>query len=299
MGKKIVYIILCLSFLIILSKGSFAQYIIAGQHGVNDVYTDVVPDDSLQAWLSPFGMEDSLKLDIDHDGHYDFKISVNGFLAMGGEGEGCDIAHQYTNEFIDTHYDSTYHGPSGWAYCSVPNIYNNGDTINSRLRFAGTGGTFSGYGAGGFMYVNVHDWDTIGDHYVAIKMIVPNDTLYGWIRVNVNASYKIKIKDYACNRNPNTIYLPLAETILYPNPASTEMQIVFNSFEPQTITIYTIQGALLNTIYVDSGSDTYYYPNKYTYTLDTGIMDIGMYLMKIESAKETIVKKFIVMHNKK
>jgi len=168
MRKKIFFIIACLSFVILISKVSSAQYIIAGQHGVNDVYTDVVPDDSLQAWLSPFGMFDSLKYDIDQNGINDFVFEVDGFYA-GGVGEGCGIGHRNSNTFVDTHVDSTYHGPPGWAYCLVPNIYNNGDTINSRLRFAGTGGTFSAFGSGSFMYVNVHDWDTIGDHYVLLK----------------------------------------------------------------------------------------------------------------------------------
>jgi hypothetical protein len=295
MGKKIVYIILCLSFLILLSKVSFAQYIVAGQHGVNDVYT--YSDTSLGYYGEWGFMQDSLELDIDRNGTCDFKIFGYGMATLAGRNIGCRVV--CLNSFIDTHLDSTLNGTAGWIYRNVPNIHNNGEIINNQLNFVNSNLSFSSEIAG-VTGVSVHEWDNIGEHYVAIKLIIPNDTLYGWISVQVQTSNycKIIIKDYACNGNPNTIYHPTSETPLYPNPANEEMRIVFSSLEPQIINIYTIQGALLNTLSVNPGNDTYYYPDKFTYTIPTGIMANGMYIIKIESAKETVIKKFVVSHIK-
>ena len=77
--KKCYSLFAFFSFLLINGTVSFGQYIIAGQHSLNDIYTDIVPDTTFYGHYGPGGYRyDTLKIDIDKNGSSDFEFRVGG-----------------------------------------------------------------------------------------------------------------------------------------------------------------------------------------------------------------------------
>src|SRR6185437_1801496 len=78
-----------------------AQFIIAGSVG-NNYYYDVNPDVVLKALnvhLSSYPT-DSLKLDVDSDGVFDFKMQSYGGGGLGGGAGGCVITPLTSYAFV-------------------------------------------------------------------------------------------------------------------------------------------------------------------------------------------------------
>ena len=302
MIKKNHFLLVFISFLLIHSSFIYGQYIIAGQHDTTDIYTDLIPDVTvLMLNGAPTGYYfDSLKLDIDQNGTFDFLIYSGGGGGLGGGGEGTTIVSLNTNSFISTFPDTSRWGPfpSMYVVDSVPLAHATGDSICSSLLFTYSHSDFFASHYGNFAAPTVTYWNNIGERYVAVKLIVPNDTLFGWIKVQVDNTGQITIKDYACNKNPNHFSnMPSSEVNLYPNPTNSDLHIIFNSIEPQTITITTAQGALVNIISVNPGAN-YIYTDKYEYVLNTVSLSQGIYILTIDSSKGKTIKKFVITKKK-
>ena len=304
MIKKYCLFICLFSFLLIHSSFTYGQYIIAGQYGANDVYMDVVPDYTLPMLNgAPIGyLADSIKLDIDQDGIFDFFIYSGGGGGLGGGSESTTIVPLSTDNFVSTFPDTSYYGPPPlYVVDKVPVAHITGDSISQLFPFTNSYSDFFASHYGNFAAPTVIYWNNIGEHYVAVKLIVPNDTLYGWIRVQVDGIGQITIKDYACNKNPNhtsiSTNLISNEVSIFPNPSNSDLHIILNSSEPQTITVHTAEGALVNTITINPNAK-YFIPGKYEYVLNTVSLAQGIYILTIDSPSERITKRFVVTKKK-
>jgi hypothetical protein len=95
----------------------------------------------------------------------------------------------------------------------------------------------------------------------------------------------IKLRQLSCNGietiNHNSVIT------LFPNPAENRLTIVYPQMnEPTNISIYSITGQLIPfTIIENKDTET---------TIDIGKFASGIYYMKFQSAKQSIVKSFIV-----
>ena len=234
---------------------------------------------------------DDLDLDINKDGIIDFKIVSGGGGGLGGGSSSTIIESLNPDNFVSTFPDSSYWNPFAYVVVNTAIAYSPGDSISSLLRFTNSSPLYYNSNTsyifashyGNFASPSVAYWNGIGEHFIAVKLIVQNSALFGWIRVQVDNSGQITIKDYACN-----FTIP-KEVLLFPNPANEELHIRFTNSESQTITIYNEQGAIVKTINIS--------PDGYEYILNTISMSQGIYILKIRNSKETVTKRFVVKHN--
>jgi len=238
--KHFLHIIFFL-FLLIHSTVSYGQYIIAGQHGAKDVYTDLMPGSivSMMNCAPVYYCSDDLDLDINKDGIIDLKIVSGGGGGLGGGSSSTIIESLNPDNFVSTFPDSSYWNPFSYVVVNTAIAYSPGDSISSLLRFTNSSPLYYNSNTsyifashyGNFASPSVAYWNGIGEHFIAVKLIVQNSALFGWIRVQVDNSGQITIKDYACN-----FTIP-KEVLLFPNPANEELHIRFTNSESQTITI--------------------------------------------------------------
>lgn len=210
-------------FLFIVLSNQVSAQIISGNVNVFDTYFDVAPDSCLESspsHLSPLHGE--MYIDIDGNGINDFFIVTSGGGGLGGGGAGASISAVDSAAWVVAHDDSAMGYPGVMYDIVIVDTINAGITIGSNMSLKRIGSFFHvTYGAASGAVTNY--WKNIGEHFVGIALTYNNDTIYGWIRVELdyNSYYVLTIKDYACEKNPYSISSHLNEQIinLYPNPA--------------------------------------------------------------------------------
>ena len=135
------------------------------------------------------------------------------------------------------------------------------------------------------------DWVNIGDHYLGFTLIIPFDTIYGWVRINVhteNGGYGTTLKDFALNKNP---WLGISESEndqgfrLFPNPA--EDKITVTNDNPEKGNILAIQNLLGQTLQSQPFASG-------LLNLDISHLGEGVYLMVLSGNHRKQVRKFVV-----
>ena len=280
--KKIVLIICCF---LCCTLNIYSQGIIAGISTTSDMYVDLNPNDSCYSRAgdcSFHSCNDTLRLDIDKDGIDDFKFTSHFFWSLGGgTSYYAGIKSLNSNTFIISRFDTVVYntGPTSNTYVyKIPQALNYGDTINSDHFFNFTN-TLNDLYSNSTNPPNNSGWHNIGEHYIGIKKIESNYTLWGWIRIEVSFE-KVIIKDYACNKIYN------AE--IFPNPAG-DYVIVANNLKKdpiKKIKIYNTNGQLVSTI--NNISETG------NIKIDISGLPQNIYIIEVETLVSKYSKKLVV-----
>jgi hypothetical protein len=269
---------------------AFSQFSITGQVSGADIYTNPEPDSIVQAVAAhltnyPGG---SFSIDVDQNRIMDFTISASGGGGLGGGGGAASIHSLNPTTKIMTHEETSVGYPGDAYYTvNVADTINFGQTIDNNSIFDHTGGYFWSSNYGYSSGASVHSWNSTEDHYVGFMMVPNVDTLYGWIRLNVNSpsgSCIITLKDFACNINefasviePENKYISV-----FPNPATDYFNISIGTNELNNkISIYNSIGKIVDTFVVDK-----------KITINISEYSPGVYYLKFNNKPD--VKKVVV-----
>ncbi len=146
------------------------------------------------------------------------------------------------------------------------------------------------------------NWIGVTDKYLGVRIKTGIQWLYGWIRMDVNtAGTSVTIKDYACNRTPNTSinagqttttrinnFLDATENIIsiYPNPSNGAINI--NGINGNVdLRIINIQGKVVFTEELISDNQSY------TQGVDLSAYPKGIYFIKLTNKNFTKVEKVV------
>jgi hypothetical protein len=164
----------------------------AGYANAQIIYTDIVPDDTLDG--SGFG-EFSF-LDLNNDGTSDFRFLV-GSVGLGGV-QLAALSQASSNGQNQVH---AYSGP-GWGY-PAPYAMNFNEAINSQNQWKliedeplGAGWLVYSDGTNNFEY---GAWHHVQDKYLGLRIHANGQIYYGWARLDVATALHMIIKDYAFN----------------------------------------------------------------------------------------------------
>ena len=173
--------------------------IIASDQSEYVSYFDI-EDTTIQAegYSSSHTDEYSIQLDLNKDGQLDYKFIVSSKGGNGGYSISTEVMPLNQNQIaIDTFYVLF----DRKILC--PKILEAGDTINDNLNFQSLDNY---YKLSYFTHLVSDDWEDYVEgfwngetnKYVGIKFIsTQQDTLFGWIRIDVVDYSKLTIKDYA------------------------------------------------------------------------------------------------------
>ena len=160
-------------------------------------------------------------------------------------------------------------------------------------------------------------WPIDTDYYLGLKLIVNNQSYYGWVRISIfldDVRASFKVKDYAYESTPETSILAgdkgnsitakspgklteeqVAESNelrVYPNPVSSTTAISFSLSKPEkvSITVYDVTGRIVKTI-----ADKEINEGEHQVTLDVKDMNAGIYLLRLQTAEFVRSKKIVVV----
>jgi len=153
------------------------------------LYTDIDPDSTVVAPT----VSDSFSyyyFDLNNDEIDDFRFGLRHWYTFVSP-SCCD---NYYNKIESLNNNKITGDESTFGHCAQPLFVN--DTIDNCLYWA-TSSTLLAK----VEFSNLCPWDW-PDRFIGLKLVVSNDTLYGWIRLNADYS-EILIKEYAINKASN------------------------------------------------------------------------------------------------
>ena len=218
-------------------------------------------------------------LDLNNDNIVDFLIQFD-------LGDKLMCKPQHDNAYSGYYFDDVYlpwANPASSSICdSLTTWY---DTMNPGTMASGT---------------NMGYWIGVTDKYLALKIIVENQTFYGWARLDVAASStSFTIKDYAYQSKPNTC-IQTGETTLgvndqvrntvisiSPNPCTSNTTIKTNGhFRNATCTILNATGQKIMQLNNITGQ---------SFSFSSESLPNGFYsLVILEKDKINAVEKIII-----
>ncbi|MCH7534259.1 MAG: T9SS type A sorting domain-containing protein [Bacteroidetes bacterium] len=262
----------------------------------NLIYTDVVPDSTLQ-------IGDQFVLDLDANGVADFKFRMTTFNPYStsyynGNGGTWAAVWPYGNDivgYIYTWYTAYgyYYLNGGYQYASV---FNAGSSVTSGMDFAnlyqGNTQIYPGsYSVGLFYIVSFYigslyngPWVNQTDKYVGVRFDIDGSYHYGWVQISTapdNLSYTIQAYAY---EDDNTI-----------RRAKMEEPTSLDDRRRSDVTIYSFKndvhirgGKGIASIYTLSGKMVH----KSKLTGNTSIsLDRGIYLVRVMDNGSSVTKK--------
>jgi Secretion system C-terminal sorting domain len=248
------------------------------------VYTDVIPDSTMNCPGSNNCSKD-YNLDLNNDANTDFIINVNYFAFT--QNSGVSASPINGNAVKDT-LISIY---------TLANPLQLNALIDSNLllnqSWNTSGGCLSSSGTISCL------WNNLSDYYLGLRLLQSGQTYYGWVRLRVNSSASVTIRDYAYNSIPNQAILAgqttatgiiensFASTInLFPNPATNHLTIALGSNNKKVqVTIADITGKI---IYMTTANDTQ------KIEVNTKDFAEGIYVVRVQSADFIATKKLVV-----
>lgn len=281
-----------------ISFGISAQRIIAGMHGSNDYYYDFIPDKILSLSTSTYDHV-THSLDINNDGINDLIFGAqrevnhwNGYIGLylsslnqtGFTIEGFDSCFAIFDSTLQ--YQLFYLEAMAKSFSKYDTIRNNLFWYPSKVYMKYGRGSVNqpwiqGYSCGGIMDTNKTDY------YVGVKVLIPNDTLYGWIKIRIG-DFSITIEEYACNLHSIGMDEPLNEfdISIYPNPTNGQLFIRNTRFNKSkcTIQVFNVLGECIFKAYLNSEETT----------IDISEKPKGIYMIKVFSDNACFAKKVIV-----
>jgi hypothetical protein len=279
------------SVLLTLAMTSRAQSIVAGLYDTADVYVDIVPDTSVSAAPISIAMyiHDTVKLDMDQDGVNDLIVTGSATGGLGGGLATAMIRSLRPAEVFSRAIPkvcTVYPGTTATYRMEEKLAY--GDTIHYSTGISDTLAYFWADGFGSWAYPTIHDWNDGLDHYAGVELIIPGDTLFGWIDL-VQVSNRLYVKQFACNRNPNVkpVKPPPPNFSSYPNPANEQVKVTTDGREG-LLQFFSVEGKSLKSRPVSA--------NNYYYTISTLDLPAGTYTLVYVTGKERIINKLSVVH---
>ncbi|MEI6823855.1 MAG: T9SS type A sorting domain-containing protein [Bacteroidota bacterium] len=250
-------------------------------------YIDINPDTLLNYHCSsgPSSIVDYY-FNMNGGSQYDLKITAYCEIGLASQYRNISISCLNPDFYIRFgRYDSVYNNnQSGWWVTEVAKPLQYGDTINSMFSIW----------SNSYLYLtdwsqetgnskSIVDWVSIIDEYIGIKYQNATDTIYGWIRVNCSSTDSLYIKDYSFGAlTPNIQSFELVNFNIYPNPTPDNLNIETNSNTEQRLEITNLIGQTVYTSYIYRKG-----------IINTSSFAKGVYILKLSSDKETIVRKFI------
>jgi hypothetical protein len=258
------------------------------------VYTDVIPDDTVDAFIT----NDNYNLDLNGDGSTDFIIKELDYTqSCGGPcpptpAQKCVITPTAGNEIIS-------------VLTSGAKPLNLFDSINSNQTWSSDSNlnviivnpfcnTSTGYyciptGYGPFL-LNT-------EHYAGLRVFIGGHYIYGWVRL-YTIYFKTIIKDYAYNSVPDsfisagnrTMGLAFLESSFHtfkiaPNPAHNQITISLNEFKVQSaeLKVFDIMGQLVMEEKIYSPVSTFNFQ-----------LSSGVYFVKVGEGEKMAVQKLVI-----
>jgi hypothetical protein len=276
----------------LMSKQSFAQII----------YTDINPDSMLHAYQNH---HDSLLLDLNNDGQFDFKIletfnsseSTETWLTrtwkLTAMAYGNNRLMRNAGSYIDTlELNDTISQNQNWISQGVLGYY------QIQWHFSSSAGSVYDYWIEDYGL-----WLDVTDKFIGLQLIAGNDTLYGWVRLDAKLSNQwdfVKVKDYAYDTIPNELILagatggyPLQQENVFatqlkitPNPASSIIIIHNPMFHSSLVTIANASGKIVKQLTVADNS------GNVVVTVDD--LPVGIYLVTLNDGEKSISKKVVI-----
>ena len=129
---------------------------------------------------------------------------------------------------------------------------------------------------------------TTNTEYVGLKILIPNDTLYGWIKVKAAKYDSMVVQEFACNLFSTNIatYQNKSSLEIYPNPScgkftvdNNDLKINNNDFE-----IYNVLGEKIYSARINTKKKEIDLLNK----------PKGLYFVKTVIENESVTKKIII-----
>jgi len=242
--------------------GLLVLFFLSGKLDAQIIYTDI-PDATPNA---------TYPLDLNNDNIVDFLIQFN-------LGDKLMCKPQNDNAYSGYYFDNVYlpwANPTNTSICDTLTTWY--DTMNPGTMASGT---------------NMGYWIGATDKYLALKLIVGNDSYYGWARLDVTASStSFTIKDYAYQSTPNKCILSgqtslnLDENLnkkmisVFPNPCNSIATIKANvNFRNATITFQNAYGQIIKQL--KNSSDL-------AISLSIDNIPSGLYLITIQENNKVI-----------
>ncbi len=291
-----------LSLFLLCSINLFGQFIVAGFHRSSDYFYDSSPDKIIYAPVVTFPSYnvDSFMIDINNDHILDLKI-----MAESDDGGGwhryvnCTIKPMNNNQISISGFDSCFANcppPSFLYQLPMARLYSTGDSINNDntwidstayLAYARRAADIPngcGYSCNGAALTNFG--------YLGVKVFVPNDTLFGWIKIKDVADSTLTVEEYACNLYSTSIeQVQNSQTIFtYPNPFSTRSILQSNKvLKEATLSLYNSLGQQVRQINNIGGK---------TVAINRDNLPIGLYYFQLTQDNQTIATdKLVIIDN--
>lgn len=288
----------CFISFLILSVFSFgivsAQSIFAGQTGQTMIYYDVNPDASVVG-LHNNGA-DGYYMDIDINGVFDFKVVACDCSGLGGGSPNATIYPLNGNEVSVSYFDTCYsfgldsalsYTPIARPYVLNEEVDNNGEWVSegAKLNYSKFG--VISYNSDLYSFYCYDSTFTLDSRYIGVRIILPLDTLYGWIKVKNVSSRSATVEEHSCEQQILSVgYNKMNASIkLFPNPVTSKFKIVlpFSGNRFYTLFFYNLQGQILIA--------EEFFGNELD--IDIGNFVSGIYFVKIVTSEYTEIRKII------
>lgn len=277
-----------------------AQHIVTGIHGSSDYYFDVNPDEVVFAPMITFPSynSDSLLVDLNNDNINDFNIFAES--DDGGQwyrNYSCRIIPLNNNQISISGFDTCYANiPSTLQLSLNPmaEIFASGDTIDENKLWIDSTAylafyNFSANFPNNFGYTCADVVSPVAG-YLGLKVIIPNDTLYGWIKIQAIATTSVTIEEFACNIFSTGIEQPdkSLATSIFPNPFSDKAVLQFNRFvNDASLEVYNSKGQQVKKVVNVSGNKVDLYRDN---------LSPGLYFMVLSFPDNTVFTGKLIIH---
>ncbi len=284
-------------FVLFMFWGTYAnaQYIIAGQHSVNDYYYKFTPDSiviNIPAYsnLHPH----YYSLDVNNDGINDFQfVLLPPGTALGANLDYCTIRGLNNNNVALGNYDSCFNYGNGYRNrYGMAYTFHYQDTINSNANWDSLV-YLSYYAQGGLpdsQYYDCGSPDWPDTAYIGLRVKKGTTYEYGWIKIvgiifNPVDYTTLTMGSFACENNATGIKQLTTTTngeqvSVYPNPANNRLMLISGSARIILISIFDLQGKeMIKTKEKE---------------IDISNLQEGFYFARVKTSEGIFTKKIII-----
>ena len=280
---------LMLSLLFGFAINAYPQYFIVGQHSAINYYVNIEPDTTLVGPNNEYTQSlpaATFQIDINGDGNKDFSLYSIGHMVMGwGDSEiSIRIYDTSTCQIAFGYYDTCHRPDSTYFLYKIAKSFKINDTISNNLVWLNSKQylTYTNWGA--MLYNCDHNGfiNNSEGNYLAVRMLRPNDTLYGWIKVSNINFLTFTVQEFACNKNSTGISEKTDFVRIYPIPSNGNVTIetLLTGFD---LIVYNQYGIEVMQKELSLGKNH----------VDINCMANGVYILKLFKDNSIIIKKLI------
>lgn len=250
------------------------------------IYTDINPDSVLTG-------TESLLLDINNDGVFDYKITQGYFK--------IDTVNYFANWFSALNDNQVFSAGvtslgSSWHYVPMPLNFWDDMKPSGDNRAWKKGGRLSFSGNNPWIYSSL--WRGLKDKYAGLKFKINGEYYYGWARMDVDSSGKsLTLKDYAyydeagkqIRAGSMKVSIPnenkLKDILVYSTAGSIRIETPVDQTLNGSINLSDINGKQFKSVDVK---------NEKNIELNTQELPTGLYIVNIITEKGSLNKKVLV-----